>query len=178
MWEQTPERWVYVNSEDHQFSPLRVTFPFSDHKNAQHLRNRAHNGSSQALVFISSYCFKLFQLQFTLTVSKSCFTEHSISLFYSHQMWDVKSGVDTKEQAVFGSLHTWFAVCWCAPEFGKPLSHWLNETNSSSVKALFIFLWVQCSACIIKTCTTTTKANMTQHVRPLVIFTVKFNRNG
>ncbi len=128
--------------------------------------------------FISSYCFKLFQLQFTVTVSKSCFREHSISLFYSHQMWEVKSGVDTKEQAVFGSLHTWFVVCWCVPEFGKPLSHWLNETNSSSVKALFIFLWVQCSACIIKTCTTTTKANMTQHVRPLVIFTVKFNRNG
>lgn len=23
-------------------------------------------------------------------------------------MWDVKSGVDTKELAVFGSLHTWF----------------------------------------------------------------------
>ncbi len=97
-------------------------------------------GSSQALIFISSYCFKLFQLQFTLTVSKSCFTESSISLFHSHQMWDVKSGVDTKEQAVLCSLHTWFAVCWCAPEFGKPLSHWLNETNSSIVKVLFIFL--------------------------------------
>ncbi len=97
-------------------------------------------GSSQALIFISSYCFKLFQLQFTLTVSKSCFTESSISLFHSHQMWDVKSGVDTKEQAVLCSLHTWFAVCWCAPVFGKPLSHWLNETNSSIVKVLFIFL--------------------------------------
>ncbi len=136
-------------------------------------------GSSQALIFISSYCFKLFQLQFTLTVSKSCFTESSISLFHSHQMWDVKSGVDTKEQAVLCSLHTWFAVCWCAPEFGKQLSHWLNETNSSIVKVLFIFLWVQSSACIIKTCTTTTtKANMTQHVRLLIIFKVKFNRNG
>lgn len=171
MREQTPERWVHVNSTDHQISPLRVTFPFSDHKNAQHLSTRA--AASQPQAFISPYCFKLFQLQFTLAVSKSCFTEHSRSLLFFHQTWDVKSAVEATEQAVFGSLHTWFVVRWCAPEFEKPLSHWANQAKRCSVKAAFISFcqWY-------KNLHLSTKANMTQHEGLRVIFMVQFNRNG